>query len=116
VNDAPPTAPPTGPPTAPRTPPPTAGEARTVLSWQRTAFSVLAVAAALWRLTSARVGAPFLLGLALAAFLVLWVAVFTMSVRGRRERDGRPAAALCAGIVVVGLIEIVAVLVGGHGG
>ena len=98
---------------------------RTVLAWQRTAFSLLAGAAVLARLTGDRLGLASLAGLAITASLVLWavlvVVVGGVGVRGRsaaavRDRDGRPAAALCAGIVVVGLTELGALLLGGSRG
>ena len=96
--------------------PPTATGERTVLAWQRTAFSLLAGAAVLSRLTADSLGAATsLAGLAVTASMVLWVLV----VAGRRTlghpRDGRPAAALTAGIVVVGLTELAAVLLGAIG-
>ena len=101
-------------------PPGVSGD-RTVLAWQRTAFSLLVAAAVLSRLTGDRLGAASLAGLAVTALLVLWVVVLgVLGTRGQtpaavRARDGRAAAALSAGIVVVGLTELAAVLVGGSG-
>lgn len=103
-------------------PPGVSGD-RTVLAWQRTALSVLVGAAVLSRLTGDRLGTAALAGLAVTALLVLWVVVVVVGAagpRGRkpavvRARDGRPTAALSAGIVVAGLTELAAVLVGGSG-
>jgi len=101
--------------------PPAVSGDRTVLAWQRTAFSLLAGAAVLSRLTGDRLGTAALAGLGVTALLVLWVLVAgAAGTRGQtpadvRARDGRAAAALSAGIVAVGLTELAAVLVGGSG-
>ena len=100
--------------------PSTAIGERTLLAWQRTAFSLLAGAAALNRLTVDRLGAASVAGLAVTVPLVLWLLLVGAGRSRRRtpdvrRRDGRLPATLSAGIVVVGLTALAAVLVGGSG-
>ena len=92
---------------------PTAVPERTVLSWQRTALALVAGAAVLSRVTADELGTASLLGLALTMPLALGVLV-AGSRRGR-PGDGRPAAALCAGTVVLGVLQLAAVLLGDGG-
>jgi uncharacterized membrane protein YidH (DUF202 family) len=94
--------------------PPSTSRDRTTLAWQRTAFSLLAGAAVLSRLTIDRLGAASLVAFAVTALLLLWVVTVAVGLRGReRGRDGRAAAALTAGIVLVGLTELAALALNG---
>ena len=94
---------------------------RTVLAWHRTGFALLAGAAVLSRLTADRLGPASVAGLVVVAVLVLWMVGAAVADARRRTgdysrgRDGHRTAALCAGIVVVGLTELAAVLLGGAG-
>jgi uncharacterized membrane protein YidH (DUF202 family) len=89
---------------------------RTTLAWERTALTIVGGAALLARLTADRFGLFSLAGLAVVGPLALW----SCAVRVRQvnrdvtgSRDGRPAAALSLGIVVLGTVELASVLVGG---
>ena len=100
-------------------PPPTVN-ARTALAWQRTASALIAGSAVTARLTFDRVGALALAGLVLALGLGSWMLRESRLRYGQhagfversRPRGGMSAAALTAGIVVVGAMELVALVVG----
>ena len=92
---------------------------RTALAWQRTALSVAVAAAVLARLTYGDLGAGALVVLAACLGLCGWVLVDTRRrYRGRvLADDERPgigawAAAVAASVVLMGVAELTALVVG----
>ena len=88
---------------------------RTALAWQRTGLSVAVAAAVLARLTYADLGAWALVALGACLALCGWMLVGTRRHPGH-PAEARPvagwAAATCASVVVLGLVELAALVVG----
>jgi uncharacterized membrane protein YidH (DUF202 family) len=92
--------------------------ARTALAWQRTALALVGASAVVARLTFDRVGVLAVLVLTVALLLAVWVLlesrlryVHAAGIRGRgRGRSGRAPAAVTVSVVLIGLVELVAVV------
>lgn len=91
---------------------------RTALAWQRTALSLMVASTLVLRFTVDELGAPALTGAGIAFPLALWVFIES---RGRyrhdaglrlrsRGRGGRAGAALTAAMVLLGVLELAAIL------
>jgi uncharacterized membrane protein YidH (DUF202 family) len=91
---------------------------RTALAWQRTALSLMVASALVLRLTVHELGASALIGAGIAFPLALCV---FLESRGRyrhdaglrlrsRVRGGRAGAALTSAMVLLGSLELVAIL------
>jgi uncharacterized membrane protein YidH (DUF202 family) len=91
---------------------------RTALAWQRTALSLMVASMLVLRLTVDALGAPALVGTGIAFPLALWVFVESRSryrhhagLRLRsRARGGRAGAALTSALVMLGGLELAAVM------
>jgi uncharacterized membrane protein YidH (DUF202 family) len=92
--------------------------ARTALAWQRTALALVGASAVVARLTFDRVGVTAVLVLAVALLLGVWVLLesrlryaHAAGTRSRgRERSGRAPLAVTVAVVLIGVVELVAVL------
>jgi uncharacterized membrane protein YidH (DUF202 family) len=92
--------------------------ARTALAWQRTALALVGASAVVGRLTFERLGVLAVLVLAVALLLAGWVLLesrlryaHAAGARSRgRGRSGRAPLAVTVSVVLVGLVELVAVV------
>jgi uncharacterized membrane protein YidH (DUF202 family) len=91
---------------------------RTALAWQRTALSLMLASAVVLRLTVDELAASALVGAGIAFPLALWVFIESRDRyrhhaglrRRSRGRGGRAGAALTSAMVVLGALELVAIL------
>jgi uncharacterized membrane protein YidH (DUF202 family) len=94
------------------------GNERTALAWQRTALSLLAGSAIVTRLTADRLGLVAGLSAAVCAPLAAWLFLesrgrYRHESRGRlrpRGRGGRAPFALAVATMVLGTVELAALL------